>query len=426
MPNWKQSLQLLLDSGSVGTYQYCTVDQIVIEDQSTKVGWNYFTHVTFSSEYTSKSESQLLCTPVTIKPNYKLYISKYQMEKEKFKECIQSAITSGKWNYTDSKIQDGDLIDGAFPSSVKYISENDPTGSSYNNMIPIEMALYGSNFIGNYYVFEIYARKENIGTFLTDTDLKRIQDAIKKAKLNYQLDKLQDRIGNVVCKFMIETLIATPLKLSSFGITYSYELAQWVKQGVNLHFHIEQEHDQLIYEYDDENVYLKPGEKLEKGVEPNQCKTTITVTDVETKLILFRAVSDQSVYSNYLGQITPETVVVTLCDDYREVKLNGKQERIPFRNVRVVDEPALLIEMADAGKRQQKWEEEFFKKQKYLSVYRVGEHNRAISDIRYIINNNLLWDLKEIRLIDPYLSSEDIIKTAAFCEKKEYPRLLPN
>lgn len=40
-------------------------------------------------------------------------------------------------------------------------------------------------------------------------------------------------------------------------------------------------------------------------------------------------------------------------------------------------------------------------------------------DLRSIINGYLLWDLQEIRIIDPYLSSEDILNTAAFCEKRD-------
>ena len=74
--------------------------------------------------------------------------------------------------------------------------------------------------------------------------------------------------------------------------------------------------------------------------------------------------------------------------------------------------------MTEAEKRQQRWENLFFKEHRYLNVYSAGEHDKAISDIRSIINGLLLWDLQEIRIIDPYLSSEDILNTAAFCEKQ--------
>ena len=418
MYNWEQSLSLLLDSGSTGIYKYCKVDQIVLLDTKSNTAWNFFTHVMFSSEYISEAESILLCPPISIKSDLKLFVSQYQMSKDKFRECTRSAILSNKWNYTDSKIDDGELIDDAFSTPIKFIAANDPTGSLYNNEIPLEKALYGSNFIGNYYIFEIYARGDHINKMLSFKDIRKIQQVIFKCKLNYRLDELTDRIGNIICKFDIASLVAIPKNFSSFSMNYSYQLSPEIKCAYNLHFHVEQEHDRLLYEYSDEDFVLNPGEVVEKRIETNQCKTTITVTDRNTQLILFRMVSDQSVYSNYKGQINPEIAVASISNDYREIILNGKKEKITFINLKMIDEPPLLIEMADAGKRQQRWEERFFAEQKYFNVYNDGDHNKAISDIREIINGNLLWDLQEIRLIDPYLCAEDILKTVAFCKKK--------
>ena len=76
-----------------------------------------------------------------------------------------------------------------------------------------------------------------------------------------------------------------------------------------------------------------------------------------------------------------------------------------------------LIEMADAVERQQSWQDAFFKEQNYLHVYNAGQHDEALHDIRAIINTQLLWDLDEIRIVDPYLSPNDILNTVAFCEK---------
>ena len=73
--------------------------------------------------------------------------------------------------------------------------------------------------------------------------------------------------------------------------------------------------------------------------------------------------------------------------------------------------------MADPEERQQKWQDAFFKEQNYLRVYNAGQHDEALSNIRAIINKQLLWDLDEIRIVDPYLSPNDILNTVAFCEK---------
>ena len=417
MQEWEAKLDQLINSGVIGAYQYCKVDQIVLFNKDTNVAWNYFTHVHFSSKYDTVAESILLTSPATLRNGWKLIVSQYSMRKETFKDCVRSALYTGVWSYTDSKITEGDKIDEAFPTPVKFIAENDPTGSYYNNVIPLEKSLYGSTFRGNYYVFEIYARGERLKELLQDIDVKNIQKILHKCKLNYRLDELPDRIGNVVCKFEIETLRTTPKRLGKHGMTYSFELAPEITHGMNLRLHIEQEHDRLLYEYIDELFCIHPGESFERGVEPNQCKTSLTISDAESKLILFRAVADQSVYSSYYGQITPGNIVATPVHQYRKVKVGDKEYSVPLNGVKMVGEPPLLVEMADTEERQQKWQDAFFKEQNYLRVYNAGQHDEALSNIRSIINKQLLWDLDEIRIVDPYLSPNDILNTVALCEK---------
>lgn len=417
MQEWEVRLDQLINSGVIGAYQYCKVDQIVLFNKDANVAWNYFTHVHFSSKYDTVAESVLLASPATLHNGWKLIVSQYSMRKETFADCVRSALSIGIWSYTDSNITEGDKIDGAFPTPAKFIAENDPTGSLYNNVIPLEKSLYGSTFQGNYYVFEIYARGERLKELLRDKDVRKIQEILHKCKLNYRLDELPDRIGNIVCKFEIETLRTTPKRLGEHGMIYSFELTPEITDGMNLRLHIEQEHDRLLYEYVDELFCLHPGEIIEKGVEPNQCKTTLTISDAESKLILFRAVADQSVYSSYYGQITPGYTVATPVYKYRKVKVGGKEHNVPLNDVKMVGELAFLVEMVDAEERQQKWQDDFFKDQKYLRVYNGGQHDEALRDIRTIINNQLLWDLDEVRIVDPYLSPNDILNTVALCKK---------
>lgn len=286
MQEWEVRLDQLINSGVIGAYQYCKVDQIVLFNKDANVAWNYFTHVHFSSKYDTVAESVLLASPATLQNGWKLIVSQYSMRKETFADCVRSALSTGVWSYTDSNITEGDKIDGAFPTPAKFIAENDPTGSYYSNVIPLEKSLYGSNFLGNYYVFEIYARGERLKELLRDKDVREIQKILHKCKLNYRLDEMFDRIGNVVCKFEIETLRTTPKRLGEHGMVYSFELTPEIAHDMNLHLHIEQEHDRLLYEYVDESFCLHPGESIEKGVEPNQCKTTLTVSDAESRLIL--------------------------------------------------------------------------------------------------------------------------------------------
>lgn len=417
MQEWEVKLDQLTNSGVIGAYHYCKVDQIVLFDKKIGIAWNYFTHVHFSSSYDSAAESTLLRSPTTLQNGLQLFVSQYSMRKERFIDCVYTALSTGIWNYTDSKLTEGDKIDSVFLTRTKFVAENDPTGSYYNNVIPLEKSLYGSNFCGNYYVFELYARGERLKELLRDKDVKEIQEILHKCKLNYRLDELPDRIGNIVCRFDIESLKAEPTKVGAYGMTYNLALATGIEHEIKLHLHIEQEHDRLLYTYVDEEFCLKPGEIVEKGVGPHQCKTTLTISDAESNLILFRSVADQSVCSNYRGQITPEYITGSLFHRYRKVKVGSIEHDIELNEIKMIGNLPSLIEMADAAERQQSWQDAFFKEQNYLHVYNAGQHDEALHDIRAIINTQLLWDLDEIRIVDPYLSPNDILNTVAFCEK---------
>ena len=188
-----------------------------------------------------------------------------------------------------------------------------------------------------------------------------------------------------------------------------------------MHFHVEQEHDQLVYTYYDKNIVLKPGvPRIVAEADDSQCRTTITATDSRTNLIMFRYTTDQSVFSNYRAQISYPLVCIPAHRDWRRIVLNGEDILIPLNDVQWFGSIDVYDEMMEAGRRQQRWEDVFFQAQKYLNVYYKNQHNEALVDIREIINDpRLIWNLQEICIIDPYLSSKDILDTVVFCEKRD-------
>ena len=425
MEKWERDLDKLLENGAFGFYKYCRVDQIVLIEKKTQTAWNYFTHVHFSKLYTEEKESTLLESPVPIGKELKLIISRYVMTLERFKSCVCDALNSGIWSYTDSWIDEGDKIDEPFPTPIKYVAGNDPTGSLYGQTIPLEESLYGSNFMGNYYIFEVYAKAENVKKFLDPVKIQNIQEHLDLCALGYQLEFLQDRIGNVVCRFDNEILDVKPISLGPRGLEHEFRLADGVKTRLKLRFHVEQEHDNLLYEYYDENVVLRPGEDFRtKEIEPSQCKTVITAIDRKTGLVLFRYVSDQSVYSSYRSQIPFPLSVFVVSPGERRVTRNGKTIQIHLNGHRKIGTFDADTEMLEAGRRQQQWEDTFFQKHKYLNFYQPGAeskeelHKRALSDVQAIMNTDLLWDLEEINLIDPYLSANDILDTVVYSQKE--------
>lgn len=418
MEKWRQDLENLLYSNRFGIYTHCKVDQIVLLDKTEYKAWNYFTHIHFSKKYTEESESKLLGKVVTIGKNLSLIISTYTMTKERFLKCVEDALSKGIWSYTDSKIDGGDFLDEPFETPIKYVAENDPTGSLYNKVIPLEQSLYGTNFNGNYYLFEIYAKAKQIGALLCQKDKERIQDEIKKRQLNYQLTSLNDRIGNIVCKFENEILLIEPVSCTN-GMSHQLSLVENTIPKIKLHIHIEQEHDGLLYECRDENLTLRKGETFIPIQEyPSQCKTTVTATDKKTGLVVYRYTSDQSVYTGYRGQISPRKWVSIVSSNCRKIRHHGKDISIALNSVHPFGNIDAFTEMLEAGKRQQQWEDTFFQQQKYLNVYYGNEHEKALCDLRKIINHSvLLWDLQEICLIDPYLSADDILDTVVYCKQ---------
>ena len=415
---WIQDLNLLTTYGSLGFYLYAKVTQIVLIDIDTKQAWNYFTDIRFSSKVKQKESAKFLTNKLKpINKKFKLAISTYTISVETFKELFITAIDEQAWKYIDDTINSVTILDAVFPTTKKYAPCNNPTGGQYQLVVPVEKSLYGSNFSGDYYLLELYSAKERINNFITEADIVKIQSIIKETHLVYDLASLPDRIGNIVCKFDAEILETKPLALAHRGIRYQYSLSENIESSKDFVIHITQEHDHLIYANEINIVKIAPGEIKEFGVDSNQCKNTITITDNETGLIVFMTINDYSVYSNYYSQISPPNFLSQGAMRFRTFKANGVEQKVQLKDVSGIGDIYFWREMNEAGKRQQKWTDSFFESQNYFKTYTKNSHETALNDIRNILNNQIFWDLEEIWLIDPYLMPNDILETVLFCSK---------
>lgn len=418
MEEWKRDLFKLTEYGCFGFYSYAKVTQIVLIDSHSGKAWNYFTNISFSNKFKEKEETKYLTNkPQSINVNFKLAITTYTISIKDFIKLYVSAVVEQRWNYIDDKIDSVTVLDSVFPTTKKFIPCNDPTGGQYQLVVPIEQSLYGSNNCGNYYIFELYSKKETINKIISKDDVVKIQSIIKGCHLVYDFISLPDRIGNIVCKFDSEIIKTKPLALGHRGIKYQISLSKNTKDSRKFSLHILQEHDHLIYTNKNYFIELAPGQIEEFGVDPNQYKNTIIVTDNKTELIVFMTVNDYSVYSNYYSQISPPCYAYQGNMGLRTFKINEIEQKIELKSIRGVGEMYFFNEMEEAGKRQQQWRDCFFESQNYLKMYTKDSHKEAVSDIHKIINSQLFWDLKEIWLIDPYLMPDDILETVLFCSK---------
>lgn len=413
-----EDLDLLTTFGCFGFYSYAKVIQIVLIDTTSGQAWNYFTDIFFSSKVKPQKSAEFLTNKLKpVNKRFKLAISTYTISVDTFRNLYIEAVEKQTWEYTDKVINSVTKLDNVFPTNKKYVPYNDPSGSQYQLVVPLEKSLYGSNFNGNYYILELYSSKDKIDHFITQTDKVKIQSIIKESHLVYDLVALSDRIGNIVCKFEAEVIKTKPLALAERGIKYEFCLCEQLKKDKEFTLHIRQEHDNLIYANEYNIVKIVPEETKEFCVEYNQCKNTITITDNETGLIVFMTINDYAVYSNYHSQISPHNFLFYGTTRFRTFKIDGVEQKVQLGNIRGIGDIYFCREMNEAGKRQQKWLDFFYESHNYLKIYTENNHKRAINDVHNILNKQICWDLDEIWLIDPYLMPNDILETVLFCNK---------
>lgn len=405
-----KELSALLKDGNLGHYKYCKVDQIVLLTKDKKI-INYFTHIDFSSKHTQTvSFNYLTSKPITVS-DFRIAISSYTIPVKKFVSLYIKAAQMGRWEFDGESI----IIDDAFVSHKKFIPDNDPAVSQYNCFVPVEYALYGSNFMGNYYLTELYSKKTVLNEIIGTKEQALIQKIIHSCKLNYRLDKLTDRIGNVVCKFNIESFKSKPILLGAeHGIGFEFEYSKVIsRHGLSLS--VVQEHDGIIYT----NNFIKKFRGKDLKIPPNQCKTQISIIDRKTSLTLFYGVYDYRSYSGNYSQITAPSFCTYRVGE-RILHHKDHDEKIELFQVKPLGDINTYIEMANANERRKFLEDKWLSEHGYIKSYMQDNHIDAIRDIVSIMNaQGLLWDLHELWVIDPYLCANDIIQTAFYCKKPD-------
>ena len=251
----------LIDCGVLNSCNYAEVVQVILLRKKDNVCLNYFTHVLFSSGF-SEEESSVFLTdrPISINSEYKVLITKEKIARDSVLDILQNAAESQTWEWKEDKA----LLDDVFPMDLQFIPETDPTGSktSDSTLVPIELALYGSNFSGGYYLCELFSAKTVLAKSLSTDDNRKIQDEINKAKIGFNLESLFDRIGNIVCKIPMDIIRHKPVKLSpERGIAGRFILENSYTEPLECVLQIILESDHTIIETRvEEMVFSEKGE----------------------------------------------------------------------------------------------------------------------------------------------------------------------
>ena len=408
----------LIDCGVLNSCNYAEVVQVILLRKKDNVCLNYFTHVLFSSGF-SEEESSVFLTdrPISINSEYKVLITKEKIARDSVLDILQNAAESQTWEWKEDKA----LLDDVFPMDLQFIPETDPTGSktSDSTLVPIELALYGSNFSGGYYLCELFSAKTVLAKSLSTDDNRKIQDEINKAKIGFNLESLFDRIGNIVCKIPMDIIRHKPVKLSpERGIAGRFILENSCTEPLECVLQIILESDHTIIETRvEEMVFSEKGEIREYSIDPNRYSNRIILSNKKSGIIYYSAVRDYSFGSNYYAMSTPPQFGIQ-SSLKRIIVIDGQDKEIELTNIAGIGEVSIEKEIFEIEKRQHKWMTEYEYKHHFFRSFVVGQENEAIQTVIDICNDSdLCWDLEEVWLVDPYLTADDILKTVVYCGK---------
>lgn len=405
-----------IDNGILNTCNYAEVVQVILLKEN-GVCLNYFTHVLFSSCFSNPKERTYLTKgPQSINCEYKVLLTKEIIETKDALSVLQNAVKNQTWEWKEDKA----LLDNVSPVNLQFIPETDSTGSKTSDsaLVPIEFGLYGPNYSGGYYLCELFSEKKVLST-LSEKDNKKIQEVINKAGLGFNLESLSDRIGNIVCKIPMEIIKHKKVRFTpELGIAGQFTLNNDSVKPVECVLQIILENDATIIETRvQEMIFSKKGEMKEYSIAPNQYINRIILSDKKSGIIYYSAIRDYSFGSNYYSVISSPRYMEQ-SSQKRIIVIDSKLKEIKLTRVAGIGKVSIAKEIREIEKRQHKWMTEYEYKHHFFRSFVSGQEKEAIQTIIDICNDtDLFWDLKEIWLVDPYLSAEDILKTVVYCGK---------
>ena len=365
---------------------FAEVIQIILLHKSDGLCWNYFTHILLSDSILKSSKRKYLTsTPKSINSEYKVIITKEVISKKDVLGILKNAEDKQKWEWRE----DVALLDRVFSTNPQFIPETDPTGNktSDSTLVPVEAALYGSNFMGGYYLYELFSTKKYLEASLSEDNLRKIQMIIHDAGLGYNIERLSDRIGNIVCKVPISIIKHKQTRLTpERGIAGQFILNNNLC-SLECILQIIIENDNMIIETNVEEMVFSDKEKVKSYcVKPNRYKNRIILSDKNTGVIYYSAIRDYSYGSNYYAVITPPQYGIQ-SSLKRTILINGNKKEIELTNIAGMGEVTIEKEIYEMEKRQHKWLTEYEYKHHFFNSFIAGQEKDAIKTIIEICND---------------------------------------
>ncbi|MGI0105869.1 VPA1262 family N-terminal domain-containing protein [Salinimicrobium sp. WS361] len=399
----ESDFEILIENGNTGFYQSCEVTQFFIQDKESKAVTNLFILASFEDKpFVDRNHSFLTSKKgINIDDSYNLGIQRYYLSIDETRERFKTLNKDSEWNYNgDTSLKLGKL-NGL---TKQFIPSRE--GQRINHILK-------NNFHNGSYILEFFDESKNHVDFLLDMKkiklLNQLSEEIKKI-VPIDLSVLRDRIGNIIFQFPITTLN-----------TRSKALPTW--DGVELKFkwsnRFQMLPDCLI--------------QVESIIDKNYMGSTVVEYNLTEKQQIFIGNLDQ-VNHIKIWKKNPSLLLSTFDGTYiREFHLNtgiiSHEPRI-FEIAGKEQKVAVSSKGMTTGKKESinyttyinntLYEAEKLNLEKTLSFkqYFKGDSKSAFEDIKTLVTRN---DKNGVYLWDPYLTSEDILRTLFFSPTNGVP-----
>jgi len=390
------NLDFLLNQANIGNYNKCeTIEIIAFPKKNKSNPFNIFTLIVFEDTKQKNIEEFLTKGLEKLTSNIRWGIKRRIIDIKEAQQIYNDLTLKNKLNL-DSKIE----ID---MGRLKFLPEQyvQPTTLITN----VQMNhIVKNNFHNGSYILEFFDENKENNQFLLDNPilLNKLSEKISEI-LPIKIGNLSDRLGNVIFQFPINSFIVkhnsllskNPQKYAGIKLTIFPSKKDF-------------KYDNLIIRTFEENDTLISRQRFiqvnanETNIELDDCfGTFIEVIDINSGLLLYR--DKMSILKSFQinsSVISPQKRIFN--DE------NGKQQKISVSH-------SMNKIIQSATKDFTKWIEEriiFDNKSKNSinlsidnsSIY-YKNREKALTDIRDYINR---FGRKEVYLIDPYLSVEDI------------------
>jgi hypothetical protein len=400
-------LDFLLNQANIGSYTKCEVIEIFAFDKEKKQAFNIYTLIIFENTK-QKDIKELLTDKLQQFKGYKSLSWGIQ------RRVIDIDIAKKLFNELEQKNEF--KIDNCLDiGNLKLLSEQYvPPRESMHKAIQINNILK-NNFHNGSYILEFFdEEKQNIQFLLDNPQLLNSFSEQISSIIPIKIGTLSDRLGNVIFQF--------PINIFRINIDIS--------RNLNLNLNLKIEHFIQNKEYELNNTIIRIYEKNDDVITRQKVinvtnkiiniefddsfGTHIEIIDKNTSLILYKYklnIMKQFIING--GMINPQKRVFKLDEEIKKIQVSHRS----ITNNVLEKEPDKPF---DEWIRNRKYEQELkeLEESKSFVQYFGKEENKALKDVRWLINN---YGDKGVYLWDLFLNAKDIKNTLYFSEKAYVP-----